>query len=349
MIRKCDNLGILFQSNNINVLNLVKNKVSNKSESPFNKNISNKRNKNKAKKKEKNKNNLFKTINLLQHSKKAYKNIKQPILIKNNKNEINIKLNLNYALLNNINNINNIQKYNNVFNNQLYTNNYINNSNSLEEILKEKEKSSKRNYSYKKSKQINSKIIKKKKNLSQINLTNLINNKCKINTSLPKNKSTTNINVSKNSFNKRYNSEKNSNNFLNKKNNFYENNFTNIATYNNANKVNSKNICMNNQRKKAKNCYNNVKNNYNKKKNSYKWANSYEYKNIYKTPDIACKNKNYKTPRPYIKNNRNNKVKMQKDKNEDFNLLLLDEIYHKTKTTLERFKNDLEMQIKNKI
>ena len=35
MIRKCDNLGILFQSNNINVLNLVKNKVSNKSESPL--------------------------------------------------------------------------------------------------------------------------------------------------------------------------------------------------------------------------------------------------------------------------------------------------------------------------
>ena len=67
MIRKCNNLDVLFKPNDFNIISLVKNKISDKNESSFNKNKSNKRNKNKPKKKEKNKNNLFKTINLLQN------------------------------------------------------------------------------------------------------------------------------------------------------------------------------------------------------------------------------------------------------------------------------------------
>lgn len=359
MIKKYENFGNFFKPNKLNIINFVNNKISSKNES-FNKNISNK-NKSKNKYKEKKKKNLFKTINLLPQNKKYYKNIKQPILIKNNKNEINIRLNLNCALLNNINNINNIQKYNNIFNNQIYTYNCLNNSSSFEDLIKEKDKSAKKE-SVKKGQKLNSKNNKKRKNLSQINLTNLTNNKCKIGNSMPKTRSTENINISKKNYNKRFNSEKNFNNLINKINLLYENNFTNIMkifSNNTKTKKNTKNIRVwnINLQNKAKNSQKNIKSNYNyynincknNKKNNKK-TKSYENKNIYKNSDIflsAFKNRNYKTPRP-CKNNFNHIINNKKYKNESFNLRLFDEIFNKTKNTFEKCKNMIEMKLKNK-
>ena len=368
MIRKYENFGNLFKPNKLNIINWAKHKKYNINELSYdNKNISNNRNKNKKKSKDKNKKNLFKTINLLQPYKKDYKNIKQPILIKNNKNEINIRLNLNCALLNNINNINNIQKYNNFFNNQIYTNNFLNNSNSLEEIIKEKEKSSRKD-SNKKAKPLSANNNRKIKNLSQINLTNLINNKCKLKTgSLPKNKSLININSSKKK-NNRYDSEKNINSLLSKNNLFNENNFSNLDNLitNYSKRAKSKNIIniFNiNRRKKAKSCNKNIKSNYNNYNNNFKniikknknYAISYEYKNIHKNSDIilsANKNRNYKTPSQFnkcIKNIGNLTPKKQKYKKDNFNLLLFDEIYNKTKSTLENFKKTFETKLNIKI
>ena len=362
MIKKYENLGIICKSNNPNILDFAKNIISNKINSSFsNKNLSKQRNKRKNKKEEKNKNNLFKTINILHQNKKDYKNIKQPIIIKNNKNEINIKLNLNYALLNNINNINNIQKYNNFFNKKRNANNYLNNSSSLEEIIKEKEESSKKDTS-KKTKAQKCKSNKKRKNLSQINLNNLINNKFKINSVfLPKNRSTVNINSSKNIYNRRYNSEKNINNLINKINLLYESNYTNIGNRfgNNIKRTNIKNINkFNIKLPKSKSCNKYINSNYNnynnyciKNKKNNKWTYSYDYKNIYKNSDIILKvykNRNYKTARNYEIIKKNVIKKNQNYKKDEFNLILFDDIYNKMKRTLEKFKNNLEKQIEKK-
>ena len=345
MIRKYENLGNFFKPNKLNLANFDNHKLSYKNES-FNKNISNK-NRSKNKHKEKNKKNVFKTINLLHQNKKDYKNIKQPILIKNNKNEINIRLNLNCALLNNINNINNFQKYNNIFNNQIYTDNYINNSSSFEDLIKDKDKSAKKD-SKKNGKKINYKNNKKKKNLSQINLSNLANNKYRIG-SIPKTRSTENINISKKNYNKRYDSGKNINNLLYKLNFLYENNFTNIAKIltnnikNKSNKIKFKDPNIkNNYKYYNKNCKNIKTNN--------KRTNSYEYKNIYKNSDIVLnifKNRKYKTPRP-CKSKINNVANYKNYKNEGFNLLLFDEIFNKTKSAFEKCKNMIEWRLKNK-
>lgn len=360
MIGKYDNLGNYFKTNKINILNLIKNKKCSINEASLSKLSTQKRNKSKNKSKEKNKHNLFKTINLLQNNKKDYKNIKQSILIKNNKNEINIKLNLNYALLNNINNINNIQKYNNILNNQICTYNYLNNSNSFEDLIRENHKNSKREL-YNKNNNLN---MKKKKNLSQINLTNLINNKCKIHSiSASKNKSTENIYLTNNKYNKRYNSEKNFNNLLKNINLLYEKSYN----YNNKikrsrNKSNkpksySKNLNLFNlnQQKNVNSYHNNIKSNYNvyntnikNYKNKNRYNKSYKYKNLCKNYDnilssYITKN-NYKTP----KTNRKNNNFSTNNKSKDFNFLLFDDIYYKTKNTLEKCKKALEMQLMNK-
>ena len=336
-----------FKSNEFNIFNLAKNKRKKKNEFSFNQYMSNQNvNKSKSKNNESNKNN-FKSTNLLQQ------NIKEPILIKNNKNEINIRLNLNCALINNINNIN---KYNNVFNNQIITNNnFLTNSTSLDNLIKEKENNSKKEL-YKKYKKLNDKKNQYKKNLSQINFTNIANNKYKINiTSLSKAKSTENI--TKNFFNRRCNSERIINNLFNKNNYLCE---KNLNSKSNTKRYSSQKIIygiqpkrINSYNKSLKKKYNNY-NNINIKNNNIKnrWIKNYNYKNICKNSEYILnefkRNKTFRIQNSKNKNYTNIFSSNQKKKKEDFDILKLDEIYNKTKNILEKCKYYFEIQIKNK-
>ena len=356
MFRKYENF---LKPKEKNIFNVVKVK----NENSFNKYILNQnRNNSKSKNKDKNRNNKFKTINILHNNKKRIsKDSKEHNFLKNNKNEKINKLNLCNDLLNNIkyNNINNIKNYKNNFNNKMRTYNYMSNNSSNDDIKKENRKSSKKDKCHW-TKKIKSKN-KKKKNISQINITNLINNKYRINnSSLTKTKSTENINLTKNIYNKSSDYDLNIKNILQKKFPLYENNF-NIINVKNSNKKNStnkkdaifnKNIQIKNINKIIKTNYNILKSNSKSHKRKNRWANSPLYHNIYKNSEYilnGIKNKKIcKTPitqRSLFYNiyqdKRINSVK-------SFDIYLLDNICEKAKYVLEKCRISLEMGIKNK-
>jgi len=355
MLRKYENF---IKSKEKNILNADKNKDDNS----YNKNTLNQnRNKSKNKNKEKVRNNVFKTINILHNNKKYIKDSKEHKFFKNNKNEKITRLNLCCVLSNNIknNNINNIKNYKNSLNNKKSTYNNLNNNSSSEDIRKEKGKNSQRNNCHW-TKKI--KIKKNKnKNLSHINITNLINNKYQINnSSLTKTKSTENINITKNIYNKSSDNESNFKNIFNKKIPLYENNF-NFINSPNTKKRNSK-IKKNsifNKSKQKKNTNKIIKTNYNIYKSNSKsnkrknrWTNSPGYRGIYKNSENIMsgikKQKNCKTP---ISNKRlfhDNFSNYRFNKKESFNFYLFDNLCQKAECVLEKCKKSLEFQLKIK-
>ena len=347
MIRKYENF---MNSKEKNILNLAK--KDNRNDNSSNKNILNSnRSKIKNKNKEKSKKNVFKTINILHDNKK---------FMKNNKNEKNIRLSLGCHLLNNVRNINmnNIQKYNN---NKIFTNNYLNNKNKKsfnEENKKEKGKSTNTdNCHWEKKIKIKKNIKSKTKNLSHINITNLINNKYRINnSSLTKTRSTENINnLTKNYYNKSLEYESNLKDMFNKKIPLKEKNINYIKYKNYHNK--KINILNSNSQKKSinkciKTIYNTYKSNPKSSKRKKGRKNNSGFKNIYKNSEkflsgIKINNK-YKTPQTHKKLFQSFYNNFNRNKKETFNLFLFDNLYIKAKEVLEKCKNTLELQIKHK-
>ena len=349
MLRKYENF-INRKEQNIFTLDKAKNDNS------FNKyNLNQNRNKIKSKNKEKTKNNVFKTINILHNHKKYKKDIKEQNFLKNHKNEKIARLNLCCVLLNNIKivNTNDIKRYEKSLNNKANNYNYGNNNSSNEDFSKEKGNNSKKN-SCRWTKKNNNK--NKKKNLSHINITNLINNNYQINnSSLTKTKSTENINITKNIYNKSSDSEKNIKKCLNKK--IFENNY-NLCS-NTRNPMNKKVSIFNNYIKrkginKAINTnYNLYKSNSKSSNRKNRWTNSPGYRNIYKNKEnvISSKKmkKNCKTPLSHKRLFNDIFPKFMNNKKTHFNIYLFDNLYNKAKNVLEICKNTLEMQIKNKV
>ena len=349
MIKKYENFR---KSKEKNILNaeIIKNEIKN--DTSFNKNISNHyKNKSKSKTKDKNKNNIFKTINILNNYKKNNKDIRETNQKKFNKNNKILGLNLCCALLNNKGNTN--INYKNHLNNKIYTTyNFLNNNSSNEEMKKEKGKKTKRDSCHWTKK---TKIKKsKKKNLSQIDLTNLVNNKYRINSSsLTKTKSTENINLTKNHYNKSSDNETNFKKGLNSKISLYETNYNFISVANSNNKaITNKRIYKFNKSKinqTIKTNYNIHKSNSKNKKRTNRWTNSPGY-NIYKNSEILLsvtkKKKSCKTPLSHKRLFHNIYSNYRNNKKEGFNLSLFDKIYSKAKDILEQCKNSLENQIK---
>ena len=350
MIKKYENFRKAKEKNILNA-EIIKNEIKN--DNSFNKNISNHyKNKSKSKTKDKNRNNLFKTINILNNFKKNKKDARETNYNKNNKNNKILGLNICCSLLNNKGNCN--INYKNYLNNKIYTtHNFLNNNSSNEEMKKEKGKKTKRESCHWTKK---TKIKKsKKKNLSQIDLTNLVNNKYRINSSsLTKTKSTENINLTKNLYNKSSDSETNFKKGFNKKISLYETNYNFISVANSNNKaITNKKIYKfnkNNINKNVKTNYNIHKSNSKNKKRVNRWTNSPSY-NIYKNSEnimsVIKKKKNCKTPLSHKRLFKNIYNNYRKNKKEGFNLGLFDKIYSKAKDILEKCKNDLELQIKN--
>ena len=352
MIKNYENF---IKSKDKNILNaeIIKNEIKN--DNSFNKNISNHyKNKTKSKTKDKNRNNIFKTINILHNYKKNNKDIRDANSKKRNKNNKILGLNLCCSLLNNKGNINaNYKKY---LNNKIHTYNFLNNNSSNEEMKKEKIGKIKRDSCHWKKK---TKIKKnKKKNISQIDLTNLINNQYRINSSsLTKTKSTENVNLTKNIYNKSSDNETNFKNGFSKKSSIYETNynynFISIANSNNKNIINKRIYKFNksNQNKNIKTNYNVHKSNSKNKKRTNRWTNSPGY-NIYKNSEILLsvtkKKKSCKTPLSHKRLFHNIYSNYRNNKKEGFNLSLFDKIYSKAKGVLEQCKNSLENQIKTK-
>ena len=350
--------------------NFIKSKEKNifkidkaKNENSFNKNIINQnRNNSKNKNRDKYRSNKFKTINILHNNKKySSKDYKEVNFLKNNKNEKNNKLSLCNDLLSNIryNNINNIKNYKNNLNNKLCTYNCMNNNSSNDDNKKENRKNIKRDKCHW-TKKIKSKN-RKKKNLSQINITNLINNKYRINnSSLTKTKSTENINLTKNIYNKSSDYDLNIKNIINKKILLYENNFKfiNDNNSNRKNSLNKKNV-MFNKNFQIKNINKIIKTNYNIYKSISKsnkklniWTNNPGNKNIYKNSEnfLSCKKtkKICKTPitqrRLFYDIYHDKRI----NKKKSFNIYLLDNICEKAKYILEKCRISLEKEITNK-
>lgn len=333
-----------------------------KSDNSFNKNINQNRNKAKSKNKEKIKNNVFKTINILHNNLIYRKDLKEQNFLKNNKNAKITRLNLGLVFTNNQKktNANNMKKYQNSLNNKINTYNHLNNNSSKEENNKEKGKSAKRDNCHWTKKV---KIKKsKKKNLSHINITNLINNKYQINnSSLTKTKSTENINITKNIYNKSSDSETNFKKGYNKKISLYENNYIFInVPYSNKRNSTSKNVALYNKNTQRKNINKIIKTNYNVYKSNSKynkrknrWTNSPGYRNIYKNSEkitsVIKNKKNCKTPLSHKRLFNDNFTNYRSIKKENFDLKLFDNIYNKAKDVLEKCKNTLQMQLSNKV
>ena len=349
MIKKYENF---IKSKEKNILNaeLIKNEIKN--DNSFNKNISNNyKNKTKSKTKDKIRNNIFKTINILNNYKKNNKDFRETHSKKHNKINKILGLNLCCSLLNNKGNIN--INYKNYLNNKTHTYNFLNNNSSNEDKKIEKGKKIKRDSCHWKKKTQMKK--NKKKNLSQIDLTNLVNNKYRINSSsLTKTKSTENINLTKNIYNKSSDNETNFKNGFSKKNTLYETTYNFISAANSNNKViTNKKIYKFNKSNKNKNIktnYNILKSNSKKNKRKNRWTNSPGY-NMYKNSEnimsIAKKKINCKTPLSHKRLFHNIYSNYRKNEKKGFNLGLFDKIYSKAINILEKCKNDLELQIKN--
>jgi len=260
----------------------------------------------------------------------------QPISVKNNNNEINIHLSIGSDSINN--------NSNNYSNNT----NYSKITNSYEDILKEKDikiqKLEKELSSYKK-------IINQIKSNHNLNINGFISNSNNL-ASLSKNKSSGNITTKKKAKNE-------SQNFFNSilKNTYNKHNkkkkgnngdliINNINNYNGFNYFGNKGLVniiysSNNNDNANKGNYNNYYTNLSmKKKNKKKKTNSCEFiDEINNIENLLNKGKN--------KNRNKNKDTKMVNLTSDNWKELCDKIYNKTKKTLEKYNNYLNIQIGN--
>jgi len=330
--------------NNLDFINFLKNNKELKHGPPLSNYTSNKASNRNSHSKYNMKERPFshKTINSImsKKSKTSYKNHfqypSQPISVKNNNNEINIHLSIGSDSINN--------NSNNYSNNT----NYSKITNSYEDILKEKDikiqKLEKELSSYKK-------IINQMKSNHNLNINGFINNNNNL-ASLSKNKSSGNITTKKKAKNE-------SQNFFNSilKNAYKKNSkkkkgnngdliINNINNYNGYNYVGNKGLVniiysSNNYDNSTKGNYNNYYTNLSmQKKNKKKKTNSCEFiDEINNIENLFNKEKN----RNKNKNKDTNMVNLTSDNWKE----LCDKIYNKTKSTLEKYNNYLNIQIGN--